>query len=177
MVVPPQNPVDRTIVDVCGLGVRLAYPDTSLAVRPARDRQITTKRLPHVEPSATYARVRALSAWSLSRSSQLTSPGGPRFEERSRGICPRSRQSHPAHVNGSSKAGPARTRPRPFARSASGSVERSAVATSAGGSSHSVSTTSACASRSRTSTRSAPRGSGCATPPRPWQELNLESRS
>ncbi|MGB5350360.1 MAG: threonine/serine exporter family protein [Polyangiales bacterium] len=38
--VPPQNPVDRTIVDVSTLEVRLAYPDTSPAVRPARDRQI-----------------------------------------------------------------------------------------------------------------------------------------
>jgi len=38
--VPPQNPVDPTIVDVSTLEVRLAYPDTSPAVRPARDRQI-----------------------------------------------------------------------------------------------------------------------------------------
>jgi hypothetical protein len=37
---PPQNPVDRTIVEVSTLEVRLAYPDTSPAVRPARDRQI-----------------------------------------------------------------------------------------------------------------------------------------
>jgi hypothetical protein len=38
--VPPQNPVDRTIVDVCTLAVKLAYPDLSHAVRPTRDRQI-----------------------------------------------------------------------------------------------------------------------------------------
>ena len=38
-VVPPQNPVDRTIVDVTTLGVKLAYPHASLGVRPARDRQ------------------------------------------------------------------------------------------------------------------------------------------
>jgi len=38
--VPPQNPVDRTIVDISALGVKLACPDASLAVRPARDRQI-----------------------------------------------------------------------------------------------------------------------------------------
>lgn len=38
--VPPQNPVDRTIADVSTLEIRLAYPDTSPAVRPARDRQI-----------------------------------------------------------------------------------------------------------------------------------------
>jgi hypothetical protein len=37
-VVPPQNPVDRTIVDVSALGVELGYPNASLAVRPARDR-------------------------------------------------------------------------------------------------------------------------------------------
>jgi len=29
--VPPQNPVDRTIVDVCALGVKLAYPDAGLS--------------------------------------------------------------------------------------------------------------------------------------------------
>jgi hypothetical protein len=38
--VPPQNPIDRTIADVSPLGIELAYPDASLAVRPARDRQI-----------------------------------------------------------------------------------------------------------------------------------------
>jgi len=38
--VPPQNPVDRTIVDVFALGVQLTYPSASLAVRPARDRPI-----------------------------------------------------------------------------------------------------------------------------------------
>jgi hypothetical protein len=38
--VPPQNPVDCTIVDVSALGVALAYPDASLAVPPARNRQI-----------------------------------------------------------------------------------------------------------------------------------------
>ena len=36
---PPQNPVDRRIGDVSALGVKLAYPDASLAVRPARDRR------------------------------------------------------------------------------------------------------------------------------------------
>jgi hypothetical protein len=55
--VPPQNPVDHTIVDVSTLGVKLAYPHASLAVRPARDLQIAAKRLPHVEPSATHMRV------------------------------------------------------------------------------------------------------------------------
>ena len=49
--VPPQNPVDRTIVDVCALGVKLAYPDTSLAVRRARDPQIELE-------AATRARAR-----------------------------------------------------------------------------------------------------------------------
>jgi len=39
MPVPPQNPVNRTIVDVSTLGVKLTYPHASLAVRPARDRQ------------------------------------------------------------------------------------------------------------------------------------------
>jgi hypothetical protein len=38
--VPPQNPVDGAIVGVSVLGVKLAYPDASLAVRPARNRQI-----------------------------------------------------------------------------------------------------------------------------------------
>ena len=38
--VPPQEPVDDTIVDVSALGVKLTYPDASLAVVPARDRQI-----------------------------------------------------------------------------------------------------------------------------------------
>ena len=38
--VPPQNLVQRAIVDVSTLGAKLAYPDASLAVRPARDRQI-----------------------------------------------------------------------------------------------------------------------------------------
>jgi hypothetical protein len=38
--VPPQNPVDRTIVDVSTLGVKLAYRYDRLAVRPARDRQL-----------------------------------------------------------------------------------------------------------------------------------------
>ena len=38
--VPPQNLIDRTIVDVSALGVKLAYPDASLAIRPARNRQI-----------------------------------------------------------------------------------------------------------------------------------------
>ena len=35
---PPQNPVARRIGDVSALGVKLAYPGASLAVRPARDR-------------------------------------------------------------------------------------------------------------------------------------------
>ena len=34
---PPQNPVDGAIVDVSVLGVKLAYPDASLAVRPVRE--------------------------------------------------------------------------------------------------------------------------------------------
>ena len=38
--VPPQNPVDRKIADLSGLGIKLTYPDASLAVRPACDRQI-----------------------------------------------------------------------------------------------------------------------------------------
>jgi hypothetical protein len=38
--VPPQNLVDGAIVGVSVLGVKLAYPDASLAVRPARDREI-----------------------------------------------------------------------------------------------------------------------------------------
>ena len=40
LVVPPQNPVDRTIVDVSALGVKRTCVDASVAVRPARDRQI-----------------------------------------------------------------------------------------------------------------------------------------
>jgi hypothetical protein len=51
--VPPQNPIDRTIADVSPLGIELAYPDASLAVRPARNRQI--------EPEAA-ARARACRA-------------------------------------------------------------------------------------------------------------------
>jgi hypothetical protein len=38
--VPPQNPVDRAIADVRALGIELAYPDASPAVRPARNRQV-----------------------------------------------------------------------------------------------------------------------------------------
>jgi hypothetical protein len=57
MPVPPQNPVDRTIVEVSSFGIKLTYPHTSLGVRPARNRQFTTKRIPHVEPSATHMRV------------------------------------------------------------------------------------------------------------------------
>jgi hypothetical protein len=38
--VHPQNPVNGAIVDVSALGVELAYPDASLAVPPARNRQI-----------------------------------------------------------------------------------------------------------------------------------------
>jgi len=38
--VPPQNPVNGAIVDVSALGVQLTYPDASLAVPPARNRQI-----------------------------------------------------------------------------------------------------------------------------------------
>ena len=34
--VPPQNPVDGAIVGVSVLGVKLAYPDASLAVRKDR---------------------------------------------------------------------------------------------------------------------------------------------
>ena len=46
--VPPQNPVDRAIVDLSTLGVKLAYPHASLGVRPARDRQrpATPARMP-----------------------------------------------------------------------------------------------------------------------------------
>ena len=57
--VPPQKPVDRTIVDVSRRGGKLTYPDASLAVRPARDRQIEPKvaaRVRSAEPgSATTA--------------------------------------------------------------------------------------------------------------------------
>lgn len=35
----PQNPVDHTPVDISALGTKQTYPDTSLAVRPARDRR------------------------------------------------------------------------------------------------------------------------------------------
>ena len=99
--VPPQNPVDGAIVDVSALGVKLAYPDAPLAVRPACDRQITAKRFAHVEPSATHgsefyplghrrdhhgqhlATDNVLrNDRSLSRSSRLTSRDGQRFEER-----------------------------------------------------------------------------------------------
>ncbi len=90
--VPPQNLVDRTIVNVCAVGVKLAYPDASLAVRPARDRPIepeavarTGARLAHAEPSALSVRVRILCASSPSRSSRLTSRDGQRFEERQGG--------------------------------------------------------------------------------------------
>jgi hypothetical protein len=38
--VPPQNPIDRTIVCVSALGAKLAYPDASPAVRPGRDCQV-----------------------------------------------------------------------------------------------------------------------------------------
>jgi len=55
--VPPQNSVNGAIVDVSALGIKLTYPHTSLGVRPARNRQFTTKRIPHVEPSATHMRV------------------------------------------------------------------------------------------------------------------------
>ena len=44
--VPPQNPVDGAIVGVSVLGVKLAYPDASLAVRPARNRQIELEFAP-----------------------------------------------------------------------------------------------------------------------------------
>jgi hypothetical protein len=40
MPVPPQNSVDRTIVDVSTLGVNLTYPHASVALRPFRDRPI-----------------------------------------------------------------------------------------------------------------------------------------
>jgi hypothetical protein len=36
--VPPQNPVDRTIVDFSTLGVSLTYAHGSVALRPARNR-------------------------------------------------------------------------------------------------------------------------------------------
>jgi hypothetical protein len=52
--VPPQNPVDGAIVDVSALGVKLAYPDASLAVRPASDGQIELERV--VETKALSAR-------------------------------------------------------------------------------------------------------------------------
>jgi hypothetical protein len=52
--VPPQNPVDGAIVGVSVLGVKLAYPDASLAVRPARNRQteqvLTAPRSPWQNP-------------------------------------------------------------------------------------------------------------------------------
>jgi len=38
--VPPQNSVDRTIVDVSTLGVNLTYPRTSVSLRPFRNRPI-----------------------------------------------------------------------------------------------------------------------------------------
>jgi len=60
--------VDRTIVEVSSFGIKLTYPHTSLGVRPARNRQFTTKRIPHVEPSATHTKVWGRSAWSPSRS-------------------------------------------------------------------------------------------------------------
>ena len=37
---PPQNSVDRTIVDVSTLGVNLTYPHSSVALRPFRDSPI-----------------------------------------------------------------------------------------------------------------------------------------
>ena len=40
---PPQNPVQRAIVDVSALGVKLAYPDASPLVRSARERQIESQ--------------------------------------------------------------------------------------------------------------------------------------
>jgi len=42
-VVPPQNPVDLKIADLSVLGIRLTYPDDSLAVRPARNREIESE--------------------------------------------------------------------------------------------------------------------------------------
>jgi len=36
-VVPPQNLVDRAIIDLSALHGNVAYPDASLAARPTRD--------------------------------------------------------------------------------------------------------------------------------------------
>ena len=51
---PPQNSVDRAIVDVSTLGVELAYPDASLAPRRVRDRPIE----PEVAARARYRKPR-----------------------------------------------------------------------------------------------------------------------
>jgi len=44
--VPRQNPVDGAIVDVSALGVKLTYPDASLALRPARLRSAVEEARP-----------------------------------------------------------------------------------------------------------------------------------
>ena len=45
-VVPPQNHVDRTIVDVSALEIKLTYPDASLALRPTRLRSAIEEARP-----------------------------------------------------------------------------------------------------------------------------------
>jgi len=82
--VPPQNPVDLTIVDISALGVKLAWPDASLAVRPARDRQI--------EPEAA-ARTNSLcrppprdNSWPLCSERHLTAQHIPQLRD---GTVPR----------------------------------------------------------------------------------------
>ena len=79
---PPQNLVDRTVVDVCSLGVKLTYPDASLAARTARGQGACRPRFAVVEPSVTHVGVGVPSAGSPSPSSPLTSRDGQGFEER-----------------------------------------------------------------------------------------------
>ena len=98
-VVPPQNPVDRTIVDVFALGVQLAYPDAALAVRPARNRQIEPEapararsREPRVPPEnlvdRTIVDVSALgdNSWPLCSERHLTAQHIPQLRD---GTVPR----------------------------------------------------------------------------------------
>jgi hypothetical protein len=75
--VPPQNPVDHTIVDVCAFGVKLADPGASLAVRAARERQIE----PEAAAPAPLRPSPRDSSWPLCSKRHLTAQHIPQLRD------------------------------------------------------------------------------------------------
>jgi len=75
--VPPQNPVDRTIVDVSTLGVNLTYPHASVALRAFRNHPTVPSSNPSLVQSTLSSRRFQMPPMLCSAPLGFSKPGAP----------------------------------------------------------------------------------------------------